>query len=166
MVRRLVAPADDRQLGAVLARIRSAPGPGTVRLNLNLLGEAILGDDEAARRLEGTQRLLARPDVDYVSVKVSSMIAPHSPWAFDATVDRAVQRLVPLFEVAAAAPTGEKFINLDMEEYRDPTSPSPSSLECSTDPSFIGLKPASRCKRTSRTHWPHCIASKRGPRTV
>ncbi len=70
------------------------------------------------RRLEGTHRLLARDDVDYVSIKVSSTVAPHQPWAFDEAVDHVVEQLTPLYRRAAAAsPT--KFINLDMEEYHD-----------------------------------------------
>jgi RHH-type transcriptional regulator, proline utilization regulon repressor / proline dehydrogenase / delta 1-pyrroline-5-carboxylate dehydrogenase len=89
-----------------------------VRLNLNLLGEAVLGDAEADRRLAGTSALLARDDVDYVSIKVSSVASQLSMWAFEETVDRVVARLLPLYEFAAASPT-TKFINLDMEEYRD-----------------------------------------------
>ncbi len=116
MVRHLIVDATDARLGRAIRRIRSAEG---VRLNVNLLGEAILGQDEAARRLEGTRRLLSRDDVDYVSIKVSSTVAPHSPWAFDDAVAHAADALVPLFHLAANARTGAKFINLDMEEYKD-----------------------------------------------
>ncbi|MGV9767884.1 bifunctional proline dehydrogenase/L-glutamate gamma-semialdehyde dehydrogenase [Microbacterium sp. NPDC003461] len=112
MVRHLIVDARDEKLGAALARIR---GEGT-RLNVNLLGEAILGRREAERRLAGTRRLLERDDVDYVSIKVSSTVAPHSPWAFDEAVRDAVDALLPLYEVARERGT---FINLDMEEYKD-----------------------------------------------
>ncbi|WP_426245047.1 bifunctional proline dehydrogenase/L-glutamate gamma-semialdehyde dehydrogenase [Nocardioides sp. LHG3406-4] len=114
MVGHLVVDATAPRLGRAIAKIRQRG----VRLNLNLLGEAVLGHQEAARRLAGTHELLARPDVDYVSIKVSSTVAPHSPWAFDEAVANAVDSLAPLFERAAASPT-PKFINLDMEEYRD-----------------------------------------------
>ncbi|MDQ1598029.1 MAG: RHH-type transcriptional regulator, proline utilization regulon repressor / proline dehydrogenase, partial [Microbacteriaceae bacterium] len=97
---------------------RGAVQGGAVGLNVNLLGEAVLGEREAARRLAGTHDLLARDDVDYVSIKVSATVAPHSPWAFDADVSHVVERLTPLFERAAAA-SPAKFINLDMEEYKD-----------------------------------------------
>jgi RHH-type proline utilization regulon transcriptional repressor/proline dehydrogenase/delta 1-pyrroline-5-carboxylate dehydrogenase len=114
MVGHLIIDATDAKLGPAIAKIKK----DGVRLNVNLLGEAVLGRAEAARRLEGTHRLLARDDVDYVSIKVSSTVAPHNPWAFDGAVDDIVEELTPLFARAASAPT-PKFINLDMEEYKD-----------------------------------------------
>ncbi|MDH6182231.1 RHH-type proline utilization regulon transcriptional repressor/proline dehydrogenase/delta 1-pyrroline-5-carboxylate dehydrogenase [Microbacteriaceae bacterium SG_E_30_P1] len=118
MVAHLVIDATPQRLDKSLAALRS----DGVQLNLNLLGEAVLGDAEAARRLEGTRTLLERSDVDYVSIKVSSIAAQLSPWAFEETVDRVVDLLTPLYELAArGATSGRKptFINLDMEEYRD-----------------------------------------------
>ncbi|HXD61162.1 MAG TPA: bifunctional proline dehydrogenase/L-glutamate gamma-semialdehyde dehydrogenase, partial [Lacisediminihabitans sp.] len=114
MVGHLIVDATPARLGPAIAKLRE----GGARLNLNLLGEAVLGEAEAARRLEGTRALLARDDVDYVSIKVSSVVSQLSMWAFDEAVNEIVQRLTPLFELAAAAPT-PKFINLDMEEYKD-----------------------------------------------
>ncbi|MWV57837.1 bifunctional proline dehydrogenase/L-glutamate gamma-semialdehyde dehydrogenase [Rathayibacter sp. VKM Ac-2754] len=114
MVGHLIIDATDSRLGPAIAKIRREG----VRLNMNLLGEAVLGRAEAQRRLEGTHRLLARDDVDYVSIKVSSTVAPHNPWAFDAAVDDIVDELAPLFARAAAA-SPQKFVNLDMEEYKD-----------------------------------------------
>jgi len=114
MVGHLIVDARPAKLGRSIKRIR-AHGE---RLNVNLLGEAVLGEREAARRLEGTHRLLARDDIDYVSIKVSSTVAPHSAWAFDEAVEHVVESLTPLFRRAAAA-SPAKFINLDMEEYRD-----------------------------------------------
>ncbi len=116
MVGHLVIDATPAQLDKTLAHLRA----NGVRLNLNLLGEAVLGDDEANRRLEGTRELLERDDVDYVSIKVSSVSAQLNMWAFDEMVDRVVARLTPLYEYAASHAEGSrKFINLDMEEYRD-----------------------------------------------
>jgi RHH-type proline utilization regulon transcriptional repressor/proline dehydrogenase/delta 1-pyrroline-5-carboxylate dehydrogenase len=118
MVGHLIVDATDAKLGPAIAKIRK----DGIKLNVNLLGEAVLGEHEAARRLEGTHTLLARPDVDYVSIKVSSTVAPHSAWAFDEAVEHVVEKLTPLFERAAsfARDGGKaKFINLDMEEYKD-----------------------------------------------
>ena len=114
MVSHLVIDATPSHLDATLAKLRDH---GT-RLNLNLLGEAVLGDDEADRRLAGTRDLLARPDVDYVSIKVSSVVSQLSMWAYDETVSRVVERLTPLYELAASS-ADQKFINLDMEEFKD-----------------------------------------------
>src|SRR5690606_32470560 len=88
------------------------------RLNLNLLGEAVLGIEEADRRLANTRELLAREDVDYVSIKVSAVSGKLGMWAYDETVKRVVARLTPLYEQAAAS-ASTKFINLDMEEFHD-----------------------------------------------
>src|SRR5690606_10761722 len=94
---------------------------GGNRLNLNLLGEAVLGEGEAGRRLRGTYDFLARDDVDYVSIKVSSVVSQLSMWSFDEAVTDVVERLTPLYELAAKGEARgmSKFINLDMEEYRD-----------------------------------------------
>ncbi|MDO9396410.1 MAG: bifunctional proline dehydrogenase/L-glutamate gamma-semialdehyde dehydrogenase [Herbiconiux sp.] len=127
MVGHLVVDARPSKFGAAVARLRT---PG-VRLNINLLGEAVLGEAEAARRLQGTKDLLQRPDVDYVSVKVTAVASDLSLWGFDDTVERVAQNLIPLYRIAAKkgllsetpvpgekAPA-RKFVNLDMEEYRD-----------------------------------------------
>ncbi|MBN9239232.1 MAG: 1-pyrroline-5-carboxylate dehydrogenase [Micrococcales bacterium 70-64] len=114
MVGHLVIDATPEKLDKTLVSLRQKG----IRLNINLLGEAVLGDDEANHRLEGTRELLARDDVDYVSIKVSSVVSQLSMWAFDDMVDRVVERLTPLYELAAASPSA-KFINLDMEEFRD-----------------------------------------------
>ena len=112
MVDHLVIDATPARLGRSIAHIRSRG----VRLNLNLLGEAVLGQKEADRRLAGTLALIERPDVDYVSIKVSAAVAPHAAWAFDAAVDDVIGRLTPLYEAARRTGT---FINLDMEEFKD-----------------------------------------------
>ncbi len=114
MVSHLIVDATDTRLGAVIDKLKK---PG-VRLNINLLGEAVLGEREASKRLAGTTALIARPDVDYVSIKVSATVAPHSPWSYDQNVAHVVQRLLPLYKLAAKGPT-PTFINLDMEEFKD-----------------------------------------------
>ncbi|WP_167132855.1 proline dehydrogenase family protein [Paramicrobacterium chengjingii] len=114
MVSHLIIDATDSKLGPAIAKIKK----DDVGLNINLLGEAILGEHEAERRIAGTKELLARPDVNYVSIKVSSTVAPHNHWAFDEAVERIQNHLSPLLEQAKAA-SPQKFINFDMEEYKD-----------------------------------------------
>ncbi|MEE6287582.1 bifunctional proline dehydrogenase/L-glutamate gamma-semialdehyde dehydrogenase [Georgenia sp. MJ173] len=114
IVGHLVVDAHDPALGRHLARAR-ADG---VRLNLNLLGEAVLGEAEAASRTRRTIALLARDDVDYVSVKVSSLVSQLSTWDLPGSRDRVLERLRPVCR-AALAREPHAFVNLDMEEYRD-----------------------------------------------
>ncbi|REJ08379.1 aldehyde dehydrogenase family protein [Microbacterium bovistercoris] len=125
MVGHLIVDARPEKLGPAIEKLRDpSSGSGTApRLNLNLLGEAVLGEAEAKRRLDGIHDLIRRPDVDYVSVKVSAVTSRISMWAFDQVVEETAKRLLPLYLTAAydtAGTTGRQtFINLDMEEYRD-----------------------------------------------
>lgn len=115
MVGHMVVDAREKQFGKAVRRITKDGN----RLNINLLGEAVLGEGEADKHLDDTVRLLRRDDVDYVSIKASSIASRISMWGFEETVDYVTQRLVPLYQEAAQAPAGSKFINLDMEEYQD-----------------------------------------------
>jgi len=114
LVGHLIVDARSAQLTKHIAKSKS----GGITLNLNLLGEAVLGEGEANYRFEETFALLRRDDVDYVSIKLSAVASQLSMWGFDVTVQRLVDKLTPLYEFAASHPT-PKFINLDMEEYRD-----------------------------------------------
>ena len=118
----LILPGEDADLRRYLAERRAAG----IRLNLNQLGEAILGEAEAARRLEAYLALLARDDVEYISVKVSSVSSQIDLTAFRRTVEVVKDRLRTLYRQAQRHhyrhPDGRvtpKFVNLDMEEYRD-----------------------------------------------
>ncbi len=82
--RTVILPAEEPALSDYLQRRRN----DGFRLNLNQLGEAILGEDEARRRLEAYVALLKRPDVEYISVKISSVVSQISLIAFDDTVGR------------------------------------------------------------------------------
>ncbi|MBS1673434.1 MAG: proline dehydrogenase family protein [Actinobacteria bacterium] len=122
MVGHLIVDARPARLGPAIEKLRESGA----RLNLNLLGEAVLGEDEARRRLDGIHELIRRDDVDYVSVKVSAVASRISMWAFDDVVEEVVGRLLPLYLTAAQDPStsahrgsAQTFINLDMEEYRD-----------------------------------------------
>ena len=107
----------DSAPGAMAAHLRGRRHEG-FRLNVNLLGEAVLGEAEADRRHNEVLRLLEVPDIDYVSVKVSAVASQLNYWDFEGSLRRVVDRLRPLFTKAAATqPT--TFVNLDMEEYHD-----------------------------------------------
>ena len=118
----VILPAEQKQFKQYLERRRAT----SIRLNINQLGEAILGEGEAARRLEKYMELLANPDVEYISVKISSIFSQIHLVAYDYTVERIKDILRQLYRQAMGhaytADDGSstpKFINLDMEEYRD-----------------------------------------------
>ncbi|MEX0756640.1 MAG: bifunctional proline dehydrogenase/L-glutamate gamma-semialdehyde dehydrogenase [Acidimicrobiia bacterium] len=111
LIGHLIADAEPDRLTRHLHRSRQEGND----LNVNLLGEAVLGDAEATRRLDATIALLERDDVDYASVKISSIVSELNLWAFDHTVELIEGRLRRLYRVAGP----DKFVNLDMEEYAD-----------------------------------------------
>jgi RHH-type transcriptional regulator, proline utilization regulon repressor / proline dehydrogenase / delta 1-pyrroline-5-carboxylate dehydrogenase len=138
----VILPGEEEDLRRYLEERRRAG----MRLNLNQLGEAILGEAEAARRLEAYLRLLARDDVEYISVKVSSVFSQIDLVAFRATVARVAERLRTLYRAAARHryrhPDGRitpKFINLDMEEYRDLDLTVTAFREVLDEPEFLRL---------------------------
>ena len=112
--RGVILPAEAKPFAKHVAK-RAAAG---MRLNVNVLGEAILGEEDAERRLQATLRFVERPDVDYVSVKISSISSHINVLAFEDTVERVAVRLRRLYAAAERAEP-KVFVNLDMEEYRD-----------------------------------------------
>lgn len=112
MVGHLVLDADGKALNKLLDK---AAADGN-HLNLNLLGEAVLGDGEADRRAGRTLQLIENPRVTYVSVKASSLCAQLNPWDLEGNLVRLKDQLRPMYRAAHASGT---FVNLDMEEYKD-----------------------------------------------
>lgn len=86
------------------------------RINVNHLGEAILGEEEATHRLAKVLSLLAEPAVTYVSVKISAIFSQINLIAWNDTLREIKARLRLLYREASHQ---GKFVNLDMEEYRD-----------------------------------------------
>lgn len=89
-----------------------------VRMNINHLGEAILGEEEAEKRLQLILNDLSKPEIEYISVKISGIFSQINLLAWDDTVKKLSSRLRRLYK-AAENSRPPKFINLDMEEYRD-----------------------------------------------
>jgi len=92
-----------------------------IRMNLNHIGEAVLSEAEAKKRLHGYLEDLKNPDIDYMSVKISTIFSQINLLSFDHTVDCIAERLRQLYKTAMTeSKEGKyKFVNLDMEEYRD-----------------------------------------------
>jgi len=130
----VILPAEPDALARHVDRRRAAG----VRLNLNRLGEAILGEEEAGRRFRANLDLLADPRVDYISVKVSSVCSQVSSLGFERSLADVQLRLRELYR-ACLRHAPHKFVNLDMEEYRDLELTVEAFLRTLAEPEFRGL---------------------------
>ncbi|MDQ8204759.1 bifunctional proline dehydrogenase/L-glutamate gamma-semialdehyde dehydrogenase [Pelagicoccus sp. SDUM812003] len=95
-------------------------------VNLNIIGEALLGEQEAEKRIQIYLDTLAMSDVNYISIKISTIYSQINSLAFEQTVELLVEKLTRIFQAAKdnlyRTEDGSKrykFVNLDMEEYRD-----------------------------------------------
>ena len=82
----------------------------------------MLGEREAARRLQESIDRLQQPEIDYVSVKLSAIASQISLVGYQQTLEQLRERLRTIYRSAIAYPAANgspKFVNLDMEEYRD-----------------------------------------------
>ncbi|HRH94911.1 MAG TPA: proline dehydrogenase family protein, partial [Prosthecobacter sp.] len=118
----VILPAERELLAEHLHRRREQG----VRMNVNFLGEAILSEAEAERRLELYLEALQLPETEVFSVKISTLYSQMSPIAREHTISTLCDRLERLYRSAARATFTRsdgtrvpKFIYLDMEEYRD-----------------------------------------------
>ena len=95
-------------------------------MNVNFLGEAILGEAEASGRLKQYLHALQLDEIEVVSVKISTIYSQISPIAREHTIRQICERLELLYRAAAKGRYERadgtevpKFVYLDMEEYRD-----------------------------------------------
>src|SRR5688572_30321797 len=72
-----------------------------VRMNLNLLGEAVLGEGEAGHRLERCLEALQLPEVEVLSVKISTIYSQILGMAREHTLKILCERLETLYRTAA-----------------------------------------------------------------
>ena len=94
--------------------------------NVNLLGEVVLGNGEADKRYESYLEALKEPDINYISVKISGIYAQTHALNYKECFPELIRRMSELYQAAIDNPytdpngvTKPKFINLDMEEYKD-----------------------------------------------
>lgn len=120
--KKVVLPAEDKELNRHLQSRRQ----GNTRVNVNVIGEVVLGEAEAKGRIDKYLSTLANPNIDYLSIKISTIFSQINPLAFEETVAAIVPRIQHIFMQAKQqtyknlkGETDHKFVNLDMEEYRD-----------------------------------------------
>lgn len=97
-----------------------------VRVNINRLGEAVLGEQEALRRLNSYLADLRDPEIEVISVKISTLYSQISSLSLEHSVALLVERLGALYREAQAnefiradGTRTPKLVCLDMEAYRD-----------------------------------------------
>lgn len=94
--------------------------------NVNLLGEVVLGDGEANHRYEHYLEALTDPRINYISIKISGIYAQINPLNYEQCKVELCERLAAIYRQAIEYPFEDdrgnkaaKFVNLDMEEYKD-----------------------------------------------
>jgi RHH-type proline utilization regulon transcriptional repressor/proline dehydrogenase/delta 1-pyrroline-5-carboxylate dehydrogenase len=110
----LVFPVEPPLLRAYLER-RKAEG---ILVNVNQLGEEVLGEALAVKRLAEYIALLERPEVETISVKLSSIYSQIDLFAWQSTQASLAERLRPIYR-AAKRGGAAKLVYLDMEAYKD-----------------------------------------------
>jgi len=118
----VVLPAEADMLTAHLNARRDEG----VRMNVNFLGEAILSEQEAERRLEAYLDALRMPEIEVASVKISTIYSQISPLARKHTIAAICDRMHKMFRVASESrftrtdgTVVPKLVYMDMEEYQD-----------------------------------------------
>lgn len=94
--------------------------------NVNLLGEVVLGDGEANNRYRHYLEALKEPDINYISIKLSGIYAQIHPLSYEQNKKELCELVASVYRQAIKYPytdqhgvTKPKFVNLDMEEYKD-----------------------------------------------
>lgn len=114
VTRHFVLDADPRHLEKRLAELKERG----IRVTVALLGDAASTSEDAERHLTEAREMLARPDIDQLSLSIAAIAGRTNPWAHEESVNRVIDRLEPLYEFAAQSPT-TKFICLDTLDYSD-----------------------------------------------
>ena len=94
--------------------------------NVNLLGEVVLGDSEADHRYNHYLEALKDPHINYISIKISGIYAQINPLNYAVNKIELCERLTRIYQQSIDFPyidennvSSSKFVNLDMEEYKD-----------------------------------------------
>ncbi|MDR3296682.1 MAG: bifunctional proline dehydrogenase/L-glutamate gamma-semialdehyde dehydrogenase, partial [Prevotellaceae bacterium] len=94
--------------------------------NVNLLGEVVLGDAEAEHRYHHYLEALEMPDINYISIKLSGIYAQLKSLSYEQNKSELCDMVAAVYRKAMSCPytahdgsQQAKFVNLDMEEYKD-----------------------------------------------
>lgn len=93
-----------------------------ITLNVNLIGEEVLGEAESKYRIQKYEEALKSSYITYISIKITTIFSQINIIDFEYSKDEVVKRLDHLYALALEEEKKQgvsKFINLDMEEFRD-----------------------------------------------
>ena len=93
-----------------------------ITLNVNLIGEEVLGEEEAHFRMQKYKEALKSSHITYISIKITTIFSQINIIDFEYSKNEIVKRLDVLYALALEEQQKqgvEKFINLDMEGFRD-----------------------------------------------
>ncbi|WP_270960145.1 proline dehydrogenase family protein [Campylobacter upsaliensis] len=93
-----------------------------ITLNVNLIGEEVLGEAESKYRMQKYEEALKSSYITYISIKITTIFSQINIIDFDYSKEEVVKRLDKLYALALEEQKRQgvsKFINLDMEEFRD-----------------------------------------------
>lgn len=93
-----------------------------ITLNVNLIGEEVLGEVESQYRMQKYEEALKSSYITYISIKITTIFSQINIIDFDYSKEEVVKRLDKLYTLALEEQKRQgvsKFINLDMEEFRD-----------------------------------------------
>lgn len=114
-----------------------------VQLNINPIGETLIGEGEAKKRIAKYVDLINEDEINYMSVKLSTLHSQLLPIAHEQVVSECVEKLSVLYREVERIKKDKgvtKFINLDMEEYRDLSITIDTFKATLSLPEFKGLR--------------------------
>ncbi|MPB23075.1 aldehyde dehydrogenase family protein [Campylobacter upsaliensis] len=115
----MVLDADENFLAPHITKRKNEQN---ITLNVNLIGEEVLGEAESQYRMQKYEEALKSSYITYISIKITTIFSQINIIDFDYSKDEVVKRLDKLYALALEEQNRQgvsKFINLDMEEFRD-----------------------------------------------
>lgn len=115
----MVLDADENFLAPHITKRKNEQN---ITLNVNLIGEEVLGEAESKYRMQKYEEALKSSYITYISIKITTIFSQINIIDFDYSKDEVVKRLDKLYALALEEQKKQgvsKFINLDMEEFRD-----------------------------------------------
>ncbi len=110
----LIVEASPKRLAGALARVRTGAGEPDV----TVVGAPVLGPKSAARHRAQIADVIARADVDHITISVASITEPLAPWDRAGSVDVLAGHLESLFDIAAAQPVPTS-LTVEVERAHD-----------------------------------------------